>query len=203
MIIERLLQEKEKVLEKKRVRKELLEKRRLVNIKNRVDYGYHISDFILNTREYQEAKAILSFLSTEEEIDMSYFDLCAYQDNKTLAYPVILSKGVMEAYIPHVFGCYETNQFGIREPLHSESFFLSPDRIDLIIVPMLGFDSSGHRIGYGGGYYDRYLPKAIYAFKMGVCYQELIKEVLPVSENDIRIDSVITQVGRYNFESFK
>lgn len=185
-------------MEKKQIREELLKKRRELNINHRMDYGYEICNAVVRTEEYQNARIILSFLSMEDEVDMSYFDFCAYQDNKTLAYPVIISKGVMDAYIPDVLGNFETNRFGIREPILSKSSYLSPDRIDLVVVPMLGFDKSGYRIGYGGGYYDRFL-QTTNAFKLGVCYQELMSESLPVSEHDVKLNAVITQFGRYDF----
>lgn len=185
-------------MEKKQIRKELLKKRRELNVNHRTDYGYEICNALIRTEEYQNARTIMSFLSMEDEVDLSYFDFCAYQDNKTLAYPVIISKGVMDAYIPDMFGSFETNRFGIREPILSKSSYLSPDRIDLVIVPMLGFDKSGYRIGYGGGYYDRFLLQTTNAFKMGVCYQELMCETLPVSENDVKLNAIITQFGRYD-----
>lgn len=67
-----------------------------------------------------------------------------------------------------------------------------PDNFEVIIVPMLGFDSSLHRIGYGGGYYDKFLATQPTAKKIGVCFAEGRVESLPAEPHDIKLDMVIT-----------
>lgn len=184
---------------KKDLRIKLILARKQINDCHRLIYGKAICERLTESQEFLNAKTIFSFLPTDEEVDLSYLEAMAFQYNKTLAYPVIGEKGVMEAYIPEYYGAFEYNRFKIREPILEKSSFLSPDRIDLVIVPMLGFDERGYRIGYGGGYYDRYLPYAVNAHVAGVCYEELKCLALPVSKHDVKLDFVMTQSNEYRF----
>ena len=77
-----------------------------------------------------------------------------------------------------------------------ESLEQLPD-FDVIIVPMLGFDKKLHRIGYGGGYYDRFLATQLQAAKIGVCFEQLQVDQLPIETNDIAMDKIITESTIY------
>ena len=68
-----------------------------------------------------------------------------------------------------------------------------PDNFDVIIVPMLGFDERLHRIGYGGGYYDRFLAEQPKAIKIGVCYESGFIRDLPTEDHDIPMDIIVTE----------
>lgn len=71
-----------------------------------------------------------------------------------------------------------------------------PD-FDAVIVPMLGFDKSLQRIGYGGGYYDRFLSAQPKALKIGVCFEEGKLENLPSEEHDVAMDLIVTEKDVY------
>jgi 5-formyltetrahydrofolate cyclo-ligase len=87
---------------------------------------------------------------------------------------------------------YTLNKWGIREPsTHLHIHEVVPD---LIVVPMLGADYKGFRIGYGKGYYDRYLTGKA-SIKIGVCPQSCLMHELPVDEYDIPMDYLITENG--------
>jgi len=74
-----------------------------------------------------------------------------------------------------------------------------PDSFDVIIVPMLGFDSESlHRIGYGGGYYDKFLATQPQSKKIGVCFENGNIVDLPASANDAPLDIIITEKTSYN-----
>jgi 5-formyltetrahydrofolate cyclo-ligase len=70
-------------------------------------------------------------------------------------------------------------------------------QFDAVIVPMLGFDLNLHRIGYGGGYYDKFLAKQKHARKIGVCFEVLKVRYIPVEPHDISLDNVVTEVKVY------
>lgn len=96
----------------------------------------------------------------------------------------------------------EVNHFGIPEPKlpHRKVF---PMQLDMILVPMLGFDMEGNRLGYGKGMYDRFLnltrPDCI---KIGLCLdQGKIEEGLPVESHDIPLDYIVTESAVYRFSS--
>ena len=94
----------------------------------------------------------------------------------------------------------EKNRFGVLEP-RMRKFPVSPGKIDMVLVPMLGFDRHGHRLGYGKGYYDRFLSQVRPDCpKIGVC-PELghLKTDLPVEPHDVALDFVITEEKVYSF----
>ncbi len=96
----------------------------------------------------------------------------------------------------------EINHWGIPEPKlpHRKIF---PMQLDMVLVPMLGFDMQGNRLGYGKGYYDRFLrlvhPDCL---KIGLCLEQgKVEEGLPVEEHDIPLDYIVTESAVYRFSS--
>jgi len=71
----------------------------------------------------------------------------------------------------------------------------SPEKVDIVVVPAVAFDLQGHRLGYGKGYYDRFLKKTK-AVKVGVAYDFQIVEKLPAEQHDIPVDLIITPARR-------
>jgi 5-formyltetrahydrofolate cyclo-ligase len=93
----------------------------------------------------------------------------------------------------------QVNAYGIQEPLPFNK--VAPDMIDTMLVPLLGFDQKGHRVGYGKGYYDRYLAKAsIELQKIGVSYFEPMDNFTDTNEFDVPLSSCITPWNTYEFE---
>lgn len=68
----------------------------------------------------------------------------------------------------------------------------SVSRMEVIVVPGVGFDKKGNRMGRGAGYYDRLLRKAGKIFKIGLCFREQVVHQLPVTKTDVPVDCVIT-----------
>lgn len=73
----------------------------------------------------------------------------------------------------------------------------APEQFDVVLVPMLGFDSNLHRIGYGGGYYDKFLAGQLQAQKIGVCFESGRVERLPAEPHDVPLDVIITEKNVY------
>lgn len=106
--------------------------------------------------------------------------------------PVVGEDFTMEMYRIRVDTTFETNKWGIPEPIGlGADCIVEPEGI---VVPMLGADSNGYRIGYGKGFYDRYLSKKD-VIKIGLCPQACIIEKLPTDEFDIPMDYLITENG--------
>lgn len=80
---------------------------------------------------------------------------------------------------------------GIREPKYNNERIVTPREVDLVLVPGVVFDERGYRIGYGGGYYDRFL-KETSACKVGLAF-ELQIHTVPEEEHDIKMDYVVTE----------
>jgi len=98
----------------------------------------------------------------------------------------------------------ECNRYQLLEPVHAEDF--PPSEIDLVLMPLVGFDLSGNRLGMGGGYYDRtfhFLRERTFLerkpFLLGVAYELQKCDQLPCDEWDVRMDGVLTEKELYLF----
>ena len=93
---------------------------------------------------------------------------------------------------------FTTNKLGIREPIIKVSFDIS--LIEIIIVPLLVFDKNGHRVGYGGGYYDRFMSNIKNdVIKVGLSLFDPIDKISDINDNDIPLNFVVTPSRTYNF----
>lgn len=146
---------------------------------------------LLMTKEYHNAKIILCYYGTGTEIDTKPLIYAALANKKRVALP--RCKGnEMEFYFIKNFDFLEKGSFGILEPDPLRCRQVRDLRNSLLIAPGLSFSPNGDRLGYGKGYYDRFLDS--YSGKaVGMCYQNLVKFNLPVDENDRRIDILITE----------
>jgi 5-formyltetrahydrofolate cyclo-ligase len=111
--------------------------------------------------------------------------------------------GLMEVYIngfvtwledtyPHT-NLFTPRLIGKQWDLISVRGAPTPDKFDAVIVPMLGFDEKLNRIGYGGGYYDRFLATQPQAAKIGVCFESARIEKIPIEPHDIPLDVIVTE----------
>ena len=90
------------------------------------------------------------------------------------------------------------SKFGVLEPM-SKYQFNNIFKLDIIIIPLLGFDINGNRVGYGCGYYDNFLVKCHGATKIGFSFEEPINKIIDIHENDIKLDFCITPNNIFKF----
>lgn len=115
-----------------------------------------------------------------------------------LAYPVVQDQEKMQAILVNEDTVYQTNQWGITEPKNGEPISLS--EIDLVLVPLLVFDEAGFRVGFGKGYYDRFLSeKEDHTALIGFSYFEPIPLISDTHEFDIPLHLGITPKRIYEF----
>jgi len=106
---------------------------------------------------------------------------------KTLAFPRV-ENGVLQFFTG---GTLETGPFGVRQP---EGGNPAPPP-DLVLVPGLGFDPAGSRLGRGGGFYDRWLEANPGVKTLGLCFACQLVKKIPMEEHDVRVDAVLTEEG--------
>ena len=115
-----------------------------------------------------------------------------------VAYPRITDGDNMEAVVPPTETDFAPNVFGIPEP--TGNAVLYPSQLEAVIVPMLGFDANGQRVGYGKGYYDRYLAQCSDdCIRLGICYFDPLPQITDAGEHDIPLDFCITPHQVYVF----
>lgn len=133
---------------------------------------------------YAKAEQILCYAALKEEICTKLIIDCALKDNKRVALPYCTDlNGNMEYYYINSAADLKIGSFGISEPDTDKCEKVLNFEKSVCIVPGLSFDVNGFRLGYGKGYYDRFLKKFT-SVSVGLCYNELISSRLPVNEFD-------------------
>ena len=175
---------------KQELRKEL-EIRRSV-IEDKAEKDKQIFENLLALPEYKKAKALLCYVSFRSEINTVPIIKRALSDGKTVAVPHCENmQGKMSFYEINSLDELKAGAFGILEPDINFNKRLEVPENSIIIVPGLAFSRQGCRIGYGGGYYDRYLSENK-AFSVGLCYDEMLCDSIPTEKHDVPVSAVVT-----------
>ena len=172
--------------EKKRMRELLAQKRRLLT-PGQVSYqSTSILSHIESLSAFQAATAVLIYYPTHNEVDLLSL-IKKYKREKTFLFPVV-HRRAMDACPYEGNAKMHRGQFNIPEPT-TEPY---EGRIDLIVIPGVGFDKSGNRLGQGGGYYDRFLANGHKgATLIGVAYDFQLVEQVPTNRRDKKMDYII------------
>ena len=179
--------------EKKRIRIEAKKRRSLVD---REKKDLRIAETVLHLKEYQETDQIYTYVSFRDEVDTSVIIETSWRRGKHVFCPVV-SGNEMEFFQVFSWDDFLPGMMGILEPRRQKSTDIK--REGFMVMPGLAFDWECRRIGYGGGYYDRYLQKYKEKFvTAALAYSEQMWEQLPTEELDIRPDMIITEEGIIN-----
>ena len=172
--------------EKQQMREILRQKRRMLSAETREEDSVKILQQLEQMPCFQKAQTVLLYYPTNNEVDVLPL-FKKYKHDKTLLLPVSHRKEM-------TVSPYEGNtkmhrgRFRIPEPT-TPSY---KGRIDLIVVPAMAYDKAGHRLGRGGGYYDRFIKKQSHATLVGVGYDFQLVEKVPRLSHDQKVDYVIT-----------
>lgn len=180
--------------EKKRQRRLVLGAREALTEAEREAFSLSVCQKLAAHPAVAGASVILSYMAFGAELDLRPFHEEMERRGKILAFPVTRSDGRMEAYRPGSEEEWTRGAFGIETPLADPARHIEPEEIDIVVVPCLAFDESGMRLGWGGGYYDRYLPRCTKALSVGVAFEAQRLETIPADpDRDVRLDAVITE----------
>jgi 5-formyltetrahydrofolate cyclo-ligase len=187
---------------KKEARKHFDQKRKDLSYSDRLKWD----DLILinfQTVELPHLQAVFSFYPMEERNEVNAFILTDYlhfrNPNLQICYPkMAIDLPNMEAVVCHADTIFEANAINILEPLETE--IVDPQDIDMVLVPMLACDLKGNRVGFGKGYYDRYLSRCREdCLKVGLSYFHPVKQIDDADEFDVPLDFCITPEKVYVF----
>lgn len=176
---------------KKQLRQRFLQQRRDMAWKKKQAIDRRICQRVLESKEYQRAKIVFAYWSTQEEIDTHAILADAWKRGKRVCVPKCLRGHRMIARQIRSEADLTEQTFGIPEP-GAQCQEISPEEIDLCLVPALACDASGARLGYGGGFYDRFLPQTA-GFRMALCAQERLLPEVPAEKHDMYCDCIVTE----------
>jgi 5-formyltetrahydrofolate cyclo-ligase len=142
-----------------------------------------------------DGEVVLVYTSKEKEVNTVPLITSLFEKGNPVVVPIIVKEDVsLRLSYLRDFSALVPSTFGVPEPIGSE-IPAAPEDVDTIILPMLGFDRTGGRIGYGAGYYDRFLEKNPGLRKIGIAFACQEVDKLPLDENDVRMDCIVTEDG--------
>lgn len=152
-----------------------------------------IFQYSVTLAAYQRAKTICIYVGRASEINTTPIIQQALRDQKRVGVPLCTGKGVME--IRQIQGLSElrAGAYGIREPRPTAPLVV-PEDIELAFIPCLTCNRQGQRLGYGGGFYDRYLEKTS-CLRVILCRESIMEPHIPVEAHDLTMDVVISETG--------
>lgn len=187
-----------------RVRKERLRKRvlavRMGLDRGQVEVsGQAILEQVLGLAAYRRAKLVHTYVSSKEnEVDTRALIATCLEHGKQVAVPVVMpgAKTLAHALIDGLDQLV-VGPWGLAQPDPVAASWLPAEaRIDLVVVPGLAFDRRGQRIGWGSGYYDRFLAQ-VQTVKIGLCYDALVLDCIPGEPHDVPVDMVVAETAIY------
>lgn len=172
-----------------------------LKIRDRVEPAvrYAHSSSILNKIKqldsYENSNLVMFYLTYGSEVITDIMIKEVLADGKEVAVPVIQSPGdgiMTAAKITKLEDCFE-KVYGIRQPEFNENDIVSKEDIDLIFVPGIVFDLNGYRIGYGKGYYDRWLEGTDILKRVGLAFEVQLTNKIPNGQYDLPVSKILTE----------
>ncbi len=182
-------------MNKKILREQILEIRKSLSIEQVESYSDMIMNSLIESSYYKNAINIMCYVSFDNEVNTHNFINKAIKDGKKISVPYIDSKNkiMLPCYIDN-FNQLVPGYFGILSPDPNNIKLADEKSIDLVIVPGAMFDKNGYRIGYGGGYYDKFLPLLSEdAVTIGLAFSFQVIDKVPTEKYDIPVDFIITE----------
>ena len=181
--------------EKRAIRAEIKARKAALTPEYVEDYSRRVTETFCARPEYEAARVIYAYLTFNEELRTEFLIRRAWADGKRVAVPRVLGKGWMEFYYIDSFEGFVISSLGVPEPPEDPAKLADEPEV-LLLMPGLAFDRDHNRIGYGGGFYDRYLERYIAKgtkfYKPALAYDFQIVDHIPTAPFDIRVDAVFT-----------
>lgn len=176
---------------KKEIRAEVKKHRREATPEQIREKSNAICEKFLNLPEFKEAKVVFAYIDCKNEVETKKVIEQCWREGKTVAVPKVFGK-IMKYYVIHSYDDLEEGYFGIPEPkFESLQEIVCED--GLMILPGVAFDVERHRVGYGGGFYDRYLEDHPNMVKIAFAFEFQMFERVPFEVFDRQPEKIITE----------
>ena len=176
-------------MDKKLIRRIMKEKRLSLDKETFLLYNQRIFQKVISHPQYQSAKMIGIYVSMNDEVQTKEIILEALLTHR-ICVPRI-DNGIMNFYEIDSLDELKEGFFHVEEPTTS-NLVLTSD-IDLMIVPMLAYDSKKYRVGYGKGFYDRYFQQGFHGYKLGITYSFGEVDCIDINQYDCPLDEIVTE----------
>jgi 5-formyltetrahydrofolate cyclo-ligase len=187
-------------MDKKEVRNIMSKRRKSMSEQEVNRKSKTIIEKVMNTEEFKKSKNLMVFLSFDNEVyTFDLIDKAMDMGKKVIVpYTVKDTYEIIPTLLKNIEEDLEVSSYGYLEPKKDKITAVQEEDIDLTIVPGLAFDKNMNRIGFGKGYYDRYLAKTRKDSKnMAIAYEYQVLEEIPYDDYDEKMDYIITEENIY------
>ena len=193
-----------KTMNKSTLRKQYLTKRKTLSLAEIDKKSQQVCDIFFQEIDLKSAQFLHIFLPIKKQNEIDTFLIIRRLQTKFPLINIVVSRSNLEDFEMQHFILEEQhlveNKWGILEPSSESRREVQPQEIDLVIIPLLAFDKQGNRVGYGKGFYDRFLQKCSpKALKVGFCLEEPIDFIEDLNEFDVKTDVCITSKNYWKF----
>ena len=175
-------------MDKASLRRQIREMKRAMTEEEIVSRSARLGELFASSEAYRNAKTIYGYLPYNQEVRTVPMLEQALRDGKRVAVPKVYGETMLFHYIED-FTQVEKGYAGIPEPI--AGLPIAEDPTALVLMPGLAFTKQGDRMGYGGGFYDRFLAQEPNHPTLALCYDFQMVEKLPTAEYDIPVDTVL------------
>ena len=179
---------------KDKIRKELIEKRKNIPKNEVLEKSNRIKNRLFEMHEFKQASAILFYVSYDNEVYTHNMIKECMSIGKKIIVP-FSDKENRRLILSELnnWEDLEPGSYGILEPQKDKIKETSIDKVDLIIIPGVGFDEHGCRMGHGVGYYDSLLKDSSNAHNVGLAFEWQIVDGIPTESHDMPVDKIVTE----------
>lgn len=175
-------------MDKKELRRQIRERKRAMTEEEIVTASYKLGELFAESELYRQAKTIYGYLPYNQEVRTVAMLERALADGKCVAVPKVYGDEMKFIYMTDLSQVAK-GYAGIPEPVADEPVAEDPEA--LVLMPGLAFDKEGHRIGYGGGFYDKFLSAEPNHPTLALCYGFQMMEKVETEEFDVPVDCVL------------
>lgn len=175
-------------MNKQELRRAIRERKRAMTEEEIVERSNALAEKFYNSPAYQAASTIYGYLPYNQEVRTIPMLQRALDEGKRVAVPKVYGEEMRFIYLEDLTQVSK-GYAGIPEPIADAP--VAEDKQALVLMPGLAFDPQGHRIGYGGGFYDKFLAKEPHHPTLALCYEFQVQAHLDTEEFDIPVDTVL------------
>ncbi|MBE6947385.1 MAG: 5-formyltetrahydrofolate cyclo-ligase [Ruminococcaceae bacterium] len=175
-------------MDKATIRKQIRELKKAMTAEEIQQSSEKLGELFLSSELYRQAKTIYGYLPYNQEVRTTPILAQALADGKKVAVPKVYGEQMKFIYLTDL-SQVEKGYCGIPEPIADEP--VADDPTALVLLPGLAFDRQGHRMGYGGGFYDKFLATEPHHPTIALCYSFQVLPQLPAEEFDVPVDVVL------------
>ena len=189
---------------KRKIRQEFLKKRNNLSRDEIKSKSEKIEKELFSLPEFQRAKTVMFYVSFRSEVETEKMTRNTLKLKKKIVIPVVHGEKIVVSEIKNLKKELTKGSFGIKEPKKEFRRRVNQKEIDLVVVPGVVFDKRGGRLGYGRGYYDRFLRSKSIKSRMsrshqcaliGLAFDLQIARKIPLVKGDMKVDKIVTESG--------